>query len=50
MGYYSEVKIVMKNSEYQEMKARIDYYKNKEELKRFFKMAKEKFHIIDGVT
>lgn len=46
----SEVKIVMKNSDYQEMKARIDYYKNKEELKRFFKIAKEKFHIIDGVT
>ena len=50
MGYCSEVKIVMKDSEYQEMKARIDYYKNKEELKRFLKMAKEKFHIIDGVT
>lgn len=48
MGYYSEVKIVMKDNDFKEMKARIDYYKNKEELKRFFKLSKEKFHFIDG--
>ena len=46
----SEIKMVMKDNDYQEMKARIDYYEYKEVLKYFFKLAKEKFHVIDGIT
>lgn len=50
MGYYSEVKIVMKESDYQEMKARVDYYTNKEDLQYFLEMATEKYHTLDKDT
>lgn len=32
MGYRSEVKIAMKKGDYEELKARLDYYANKEEI------------------
>ena len=39
MGYRSEVKIAMRESDYEEMIARIDYYTNKEILKYFMELS-----------